>query len=60
MTKYIILDTEETRDFCYNLVGTICYKIGEEINNTTNTLFYKMQTLDGELLFLPEELKEVY
>ena len=59
MKKYIILDTEETRDFCKSLIGSTCIKLGEEINNSTGTIFWRMETEDGELVFLESELKEV-
>lgn len=57
MKKYIILDTEETREFCESLIGSTCIKLGEEIKN--DILYLNMETEDGELVFLESEVKEV-
>ena len=52
MKRYIILDTEVTRDFAFSLIGMM-FKgeiKGEYIN---------LHTCDGDLLFAHNEVKEL-
>lgn len=62
MKKYIILDTEMTRDFCESLIGTIgTYKSSSEdkVTSVGTIQYIHLETLDGELVFKPEELEEI-
>ena len=53
MKKYVILDTESTRDFANSLIGMIFE--GELVEDNT----FKLNTLDGELFFNDNEVAEL-
>ena len=51
--KYTILNTESTREFCKDLIGNAFECIGKKDD------FIILNTIDGELLFTEEEVKEI-
>lgn len=51
--KYKILNTETTRDFADGLIGKTFEKTGWERG------YIILNTCDGELMFLPDEVEEV-
>ena len=53
MKKYTILNTESTREFCKDLIGNAFECIGEKDD------YIILNTIDGELLFTEEEVKEI-
>ena len=53
MKKYVILDTESTRDFANSLIGMIFE--GELLEDNT----FKLNTFDGELFFNDNEVAEL-
>ena len=53
MKKYVILDTESTRDFANSLIGMIFE--GELLEDNT----FKLNTLDGELFFNDNEVAKL-
>ena len=53
MKKYTILNTESTREFCEDLIGNAFECIGKKDG------YIILDTIDGELLFDEDEVKEI-
>ncbi len=53
MKKYTILNTESTREFCEDLIGNAFECIGNKDN------YIILNTMDGELLFTEDEVREI-
>lgn len=57
MRKFKILNTEGTRDFAFSLIGMIFE--GKEVQENDRE-YIQLDTCDGELLFLNEEVQEIF
>ena len=53
MKKYTILSTESTKEFCKDLIGNAFECIGKKDG------YIILNTIDGELLFAEDEVKEI-
>ena len=53
MKKYTILSTESTKEFCKDLIGNAFECIEKKDD------FIILNTIDGELLFAEDEVKEI-
>lgn len=57
MRKFKILNTESTKDFAFSLIGMIFE--GKEVQENDRE-YIQLDTCDGELLFLNEEVQEIF